>query len=99
MNKERLMKVILAPLVTEKAQIAAEARKQVVFKVLPDANKREIKDAVEMLFKVEVKGVRVANMKGKVKRFGGILGRRNHWKKAYVSLAEGHDISFGAQEA
>lgn len=98
MNQERLMKVILGPLVTEKSQMMAEKHNQVTFRVARDAEKHEIKQAVELLFKVEVENVQVANVKGKIKRFGGRLGRRNHWKKAYVSLAEGQDINFGAQE-
>jgi len=98
-KQERLLKVIMGPLVTEKSQINADKHRQITFQVTRDANKQEIKEAVEMLFKVKVEGVRVANMKGKVKRFSNTLGRRNHWKKAYVSLAEGHDINFGAAEA
>lgn len=99
MNQERLMKVILSPVVTEKSQTVADGARQIVFKVVRDANKTEIKNAVELLFKVKVENVRVLNMKGKVKRFSGMIGRRNHWKKAYVSLAEGHDINFGAETA
>ena len=65
-----------------------------LLKVLPDATKPEIKAAVEMLFNVDVTGVQVANVKGKVKRFGQTVGRRSNWKKAYVTLAEGQDIDF-----
>lgn len=94
MNQERLMKVIVAPVITEKAQLVADKHHQIVFKVLPDACKNEIKAAVEQLFKVKVDAVRVANVKGKQKRFGQMQGKRKDWKKAYVSLAEGHDIKF-----
>ncbi len=94
MSKERLMKVLLAPHVSEKAAIAADENRQFVFKVLPEANKSEIKEAVELLFEVKVDGVQVSNVKGKQKRFGQIQGRRASWKKAYVTLQEGHDIEF-----
>lgn len=97
-NEERLLKVILAPHVSEKATIAAE-NNTVTFKVLKDANKTEIKQAVEKLFEVEVTSVRTVNNKGKVKRHGTSFGKRSDWKKAYVSLKEGHDIDFvGAGE-
>lgn len=97
-NEERLLKVILAPHISEKATIAAE-NNTVVFKVLKDANKTEIKQAVEKLFEVEVSSVRTVNNKGKVKRHGASFGKRSDWKKAYVSLKEGHDIDFvGAGE-
>ncbi len=92
MSNERLMKVLLAPHVSEKAAVAADANRQFVFKVLPDANKAEIKGAVEKLFEVKVENVQVSNVKGKKKRFGQVQGRRANWKKAYVTLQEGHDI-------
>ena len=94
MNEERLLKILLAPHVSEKATRVAERYNQVVFKVARDAAKPEIKDAVEMLFKVKVQGVTVVNVKGKRKRFGAIQGRRSDWKKAYVSLEAGHEIDF-----
>jgi large subunit ribosomal protein L23 len=94
MNQERLLKILLAPHVSEKANRIAERHNQVVFKVVRDATKPEIKGAVEMLFKVKVKGVTVINVKGKCKRFGAIQGRRSDWKKAYVSLEAGHEIDF-----
>jgi large subunit ribosomal protein L23 len=94
MNQERLLKILLAPHVSEKANRIAERHNQVVFKVVRDATKPEIKGAVEMLFKVKVKGVTVINVKGKRKRFGAIQGRRSDWKKAYVSLEAGHEIDF-----
>lgn len=94
MNQERLLKVLLAPHVSEKGARAAEAGNQVVFKVATDATKPEIKGAVEMLFNVKVRSVSVANVKGKRKRFSAMQGRRSDWKKAYVSLAEGQEIDF-----
>ena len=98
MNKERLMKVILAPHVSEKSTYTAGNYHQHIFKVVADATKPEIKKAVEMLFNVEVKGVNVCNMKGKTTRTGRILGRRKGWKKAYVTLASGQEIDVaGAQ--
>lgn len=94
MSQERLMKVLLAPHVSEKTTRVADQANQVVFRVLPDATKAEIKKAVEMLFEVQVSSVQVTNMKGKLKRFGQSIGRRKNWKKAYVTLAEGQDIDF-----
>lgn len=94
MNQERLMKVLLAPVVSEKSSRVADASRQFVFKVLPCASKPEIRQAVELMFDVKVKGVQVANMRGKTRRFGQTMGRRVNWKKAYVTLAEGHDIDF-----
>lgn len=94
MNQERLMKVLVGPHTSEKSNVVAEKHNQVVFKVLPSATKQEIKHAVELMFKVQVDSVSTANVKGKTRRFGQITGRRNDWKKAYVSLAEGQDISF-----
>ncbi|WNC71855.1 50S ribosomal protein L23 [Thalassotalea psychrophila] len=98
-NEERLLKVIMAPNISEKATMAAESNNTVVFKVATDANKAEIKAAVEKLFEVEVTGVRTLNVKGKVKRTGARFGRRSDWKKAYVTLSEGSDIDFvGAEQ-
>ncbi|MBU3696231.1 50S ribosomal protein L23 [Dechloromonas sp.] len=94
MNQERLMQVLLAPQISEKATYIADKYEQVVFRVASDATKPEIKAAVELLFKVEVEGVQVANVKGKVKRFKGATGRRKGWKKAYVSLKPGQEINF-----
>ncbi|MBT8081796.1 MAG: 50S ribosomal protein L23 [Gammaproteobacteria bacterium] len=97
-HQERLMTVIRGPHLSEKAHIAAE-HNQVVLKVRPDATKKEIKQAVEMLFEVEVNGVRTVNVKGKNKRFQTTRGRRNDWKKAYVTLAEGSSLEqfFGGE--
>ena len=98
MNRERLMKVLLAPIVSEKSTRLADAHRQFVFKVLPGASKPEVRRAVELMFDVKVDDVRIANMRGKSKRFGQTLGRRADWKKAYVTLAEGHDIDFMGAE-
>ena len=95
----RLAQVLIAPIVSEKATSVAEKHNQVLFKVLRDATKPEIKAAVELLFKVEVKDVQVANQKGKVKRFGRSMGRRDHVKKAYVSLKAGQELNFSGEAA
>ncbi len=94
MNAERLMQIILAPVVTEKATFVAEKNQQVAFRVVADATKPEIKAAVELLFKVEVESVQVLNQKGKQKRFGRFMGRRNNERKAYVSLKDGQELDF-----
>jgi large subunit ribosomal protein L23 len=94
MNEERLMQVLLAPQISEKATFVAEKNEQVIFRVVNDATKPEIKAAVELLFKVEVESVQVSNVKGKVKRFKGAVGRRKGWKKAFVSLKPGQEINF-----
>jgi large subunit ribosomal protein L23 len=94
---ERLLTLLLAPTVSEKATQIADQHSQVVFRVMQDATKPEVKAAVELLFKVDVAAVRIANVKGKAKRFGAYSGRRRHWKKAYVSLKPGQEINF-AQE-
>jgi large subunit ribosomal protein L23 len=93
---QRLMQVLLAPTVSEKSTYVGEKNNQVVFRVVQDATKPEIKAAVELLFKVKVKGVLVSNVKGKEKRFGRFMGRRRNWKKAYVSLMPGQEINFQA---
>lgn len=98
MNQEKLYKVILGPVVSEKSAIVAEQSNQVVFKVLKDANKAEISAAVEKLFNVEVERVCVMNVKGKTKRTRYGMGKRNDWKKAYVRLAQGHEIDFATAE-
>ena len=97
MNQERLTRIILGPVISEKATLVGETRKQVVFEVLPDATKAEIKAAVELLFKdqkVQVGSVNVLNVKGKEKRHGRFIGRRKSTKKAYVSLVGDSDINF-----
>ena len=92
MRTDRLMLVILAPIVTEKATFVAEKNQQIAFRVIADATKPEIKAAVELLFKVQVESVSTVVQKGKVKRFRGIKGRRVDVKKAIVTLAEGQSI-------
>ena len=94
MSKERLMKILLSPVVSEKSAMAADKANQFGFKVVADATKPEIAQAVELLFDVKVKNVRTVNVKGKKKRFGAVMGKRNNWKKAYVRLQAGHDIDF-----
>lgn len=93
-SEERLMKVLLAPVISEKATLVAEKSEQVVFLVMPDATKPEIKAAVEMLFKVQVQSVQVANRQGKQKRSGKFNGRRNHTRRAFVCLKPGQEINF-----
>jgi large subunit ribosomal protein L23 len=94
MNQERLMQVLLAPQISEKATWVAEKNEQVIFRVVNDATKPEIKAAVELLFKVQVESVQVSTVKGKQKRFGRSMGRRKNWKKAFVSLKPGQEINF-----
>jgi large subunit ribosomal protein L23 len=97
-SQDRLLQVILAPQITEKATHVADTHQQIAFKVRTDATKPEIKAAVELMFKVEVQAVTVANVKGKEKRAGRVMGRRKDWKKAYVSLKPGQEINFAAGE-
>lgn len=96
-NDHRLMQILLAPVISEKATLVADKNEQVVFQVARDANKQEVKAAVELLFKVEVESVQILNRKGKQKRFGRFMGRRDHEKKAYVSLKPGQEINFEAE--
>ena len=98
-SEGRLASVLLAPIVSEKATAVAEKHNQVLFKVLRDATKPEIKAAVELMFKVEVEAVNVVNVKGKVKKFGRSIGRRDHVKKAYVSLKAGQELNFSGEAA
>jgi len=98
MNEARMLKVLLAPHISEKSTMAAEQGNKIVFRVATDANKLEIKKAVEKMFNVAVDSVRVTNVKGKTKRFGQRAGRRNDWKKAYVTLKAGQDIDFLSAE-
>jgi large subunit ribosomal protein L23 len=95
---ERLMNVVLAPVVSEKSTRVADKNRQYVFRVADDASKPEVKAAIELLFKTKVQTVTVSNVKGKAKRFGRFMGRRRNWKKAYVRLAAGQEINFGATE-
>lgn len=96
-NQERALQIILAPQISEKATLIAEKNNQIVFRVLPSANKLEIKAAIEYLWKsqkIEVTKVQISNVKGKEKRFGRYMGRRANWKKAYVGIQKGQEINF-----
>lgn len=95
---ERLMNVVLAPVVSEKSTRVADKNRQYVFRVAENATKPEVKAAIELLFKTKVQDVTVSNVKGKAKRFGRFMGRRRNWKKAYVRLAAGQEINFSAAE-
>jgi large subunit ribosomal protein L23 len=98
-DDRRLAQVLVAPIVSEKATQVSEKHNQVLFKVLRNATKPEIKAAVELMFKVEVDSVNMVNQKGKVKKFGRSLGRRDHVKKAYVSLKAGQELNFSGESA
>ncbi len=97
MNKERLMQVILAPVISEKSTYVADKFEQVIFKVVPSATKDEVKGAVELMFNVKVDSVQMLNVKGKKKRFGRYMGSRKDWKKAYVCLQSGQEINFAGE--
>ena len=96
-NAERLMTVLLAPVISEKATFIADKHSQVIFRVAPDATQPEVKAAVELMWKVEVDTVQISIVKGKEKRFGRFVGRRRGWKKAYVSLKPGQEINFASE--
>ena len=98
-DQNRLATILMAPIISEKATSVAEKNNQVLFKVLRDATKPEIKAAVELLFKVEVESVSTVIQKGKVKRFGRSIGRRDHVKKAYVALKPGQELNFSGETA
>lgn len=98
-DEGRLMAVLVAPIVSEKATMVAEKTNTVTFKVLQDATKHEIKAAVQLMFKVEVKGVSVLNTKGKAKRFGKNMGRRDNIRKAYVTLQPGQELNLSGEAA
>ena len=96
----RLAQILIAPIVSEKATMTAEKHNQVLFKVLRDATKPEIKAAVELMWPGKnVVSVQTVQHKGKVKRFGKSIGRRDHVKKAYVSLAAGQELNFSGESA
>ena len=97
-SAERLMTLVLAPVVSEKSTMVADRDRQYVFRVASDASKPEIKAAIELLFKTKVASVMVSNVKGKEKRTGRVVGRRRNWKKAFVCLAPGQEINFAATE-
>ncbi len=94
MNQEKLMNLLLAPRITEKSTMVGEKYRQYVFKVLKTATKPQIRQAVELMFKVEVDSVQISNVKGKRKAFKQTVGKRSDWKKAYVKLKPGFDINF-----
>ncbi len=94
LSDERLMTILVGPHLSEKSSRAAEKLKQFVFRIRRDAGKADVKRAVELMFGVKVTAVQVVNVGGKSKRFGRSMGRRQDWKKAYVTLAEGQDIDF-----
>jgi large subunit ribosomal protein L23 len=98
-DEGRLMQVLVAPIVSEKATMVADKSNAVVFKVLQNATKPEIKAAVELMFKVQVKGVSVLNTKGKTKRFGKSVGRRDNLRKAYVTLVPGQELNLSGEAA
>ncbi len=95
---DRLMTVVLAPVVSEKSTFVADKNRQYVFRVADHATKPQIKAAVELMFKTKVDSVTVSNVKGKPRRFGRFMGRRRNWKKAYVRLSAGQEINFAATE-
>ena len=99
MNTERLTNIIVSPRISEKATLRADLDNQHVFSVLKDATKPEVKKAVELMFDVKVKSVRLMNVQGKLTRVGRTFGKRKDWKKAYVRLQEGFDINYGEEEA
>ena len=99
MNTQRLANIIVSPRISEKATMKADLENQHVFSVLKDATKPEVKKAVELMFDVKVKSVRLMNVQGKLTRIGRTFGKRKDWKKAYVRLQEGFDINYGEEEA
>jgi large subunit ribosomal protein L23 len=98
-DEGRLMQVLVAPIVSEKATMIADKTNAVTFKVLQDATKYEIKAAVQLMFKVDVQSVAVLNIKGKTKRFGKSVGRRDNIRKAYVTLKAGQELNLGGEAA
>ncbi len=98
-DEGRLMQVLVAPIVSEKATMIADKTNAVTFKVLQDATKYEIKAAVQLMFKVDVQSVAVLNIKGKTKRFGKSVGRRDNIRKAYVTLKAGQELNLGGESA
>lgn len=96
-SQERLMTLLLAPVISEKGTHIADKFEQVIFRVVQDATKPEIKAAVELMFKVGVESVKISNVRGKRKRFGQFTGRRRDWKKAYVCLKPGQEINFAVE--
>lgn len=99
MKEQRLLTLLLEPHVSEKSSQISNGYRQYVFKVVLEANKPQVKEAVEHIFNVKVKSVRICNMKGKPARFGRTLGRRQAWKKAYVTLAQDQEIDIAGQQS
>lgn len=97
-RQQQLMQVLVGPAISEKSTMVGDRHNQVVFKVSRDSNKADVKAAVELMFKVEVEGVQILNVKGKEKRTGRFIGRRNGWKKAYVRVKAGQEINFAEGE-
>ena len=97
--EDRLAQILVAPIVSEKSTMVSDKHNQVLFQVLRDATKPEIKAAVELMFKVDVESVQTVLQKGKAKRFGRSMGRRDHVKKAYVSLKAGQELNFSGESA
>jgi large subunit ribosomal protein L23 len=97
--EDRLAQILVAPIVSEKSTMVSDKHNQVLFQVLRDATKPEIKAAVELMFKVEVDSVQTVLQKGKAKKFGRSMGRRDHVKKAYVSLKAGQELNFSGEAA
>jgi len=97
MKNVKLYNVLITPIITEKSNTAAEKRQQVVFKVLKSSTKEDVKAAFELAFETKVQAVNLLNVKGKEKRFGRTIGRRDHWKKAYITLVPGQDFDFNAK--
>ena len=98
-TRENLMSVLLGPHVSEKSTRVGEKHQQVVFRVRRDADKEQVRRAVEAMFEVKVADVQIVNVRGKFKRFGAMMGKRSDWKKAYVRLAPGSDINFAGEQA
>jgi len=96
MNQERIFQILKTPHISEKSAVLGDSANQAVFQVATDAKKAEIKAAVEQLFDVKVANVRTVNVKGKSKRQGMRRGKRSDWKKAYVSLEQGHEIDLAS---
>jgi large subunit ribosomal protein L23 len=96
MNQERIFQILVTPHISEKSAVLGDNANQAVFQVATDAKKAEIKAAVEQLFEVKVANVRTVNVKGKTKRQGQRRGKRSDWKKAYVSLEQGHEIDLAS---
>ena len=98
MKQMDLYNVLISPIVTEKSNTTAEKFEQVVFKVMPQATKKDVKQAFELAFEAKVAKVSVLNVKGKTKRFGRVLGKRANWKKAYICLEAGQKFDLASHQ-